>query len=908
MANTNIFVPIKGRGGAVPEYGNTQAPVSAGSTGSARLEGGAVQIANAYNLAHYKGEDGGFDWAALAKAAQAGQGLVGTAQDFYDKRSRAYVDEAVLRAREEMEAWRTDYDQTHQGQNGLQAAADYQKAWARISDAHMKGLRKNGVNGPYERLAFLHLRENGLHYGNQGVQFQKQQDKVWNTSIFEGEKSSLLKEVRNDPDNALYQGFLTHGVLESYKRLHPGENTSAFEAELRKQITKERLNTYILCEEYGKARLTLSGASGGSSYGGIGALAVGHESGGDPGKVSPDTSGSYSYGLFQFNSKPGGTAHSFMPFLQKNHPKLYAALGNGYLKVGSKEFNQVFHDVANGEMKDEMIMAQQEHLYAEYAAPVEKKLGGTEFQKKFDNNRGYKEVLLSTAIQHGPDGAARIMREAWGKVDKNADPQTQLEQFIHVTYQLRGRSGEFKTALSEKEGEAAKEKFMAGLRGRYAKEEAQALEMARGGSVSSGQGQGGKRPEMYVAYDNPEGMTEKGNIDIANRPQVKNADGSISTVRSMSFEIDGKQVLVPTVSEDGKILSEKEAVDEYVKSGKHLGIFDSVDHANTYAQKLHKQQEKMYLREDKSGGAVSNIPDLSASETYYYKNMIKAGEMRKTENQILSSFAGNPQKGLKELSTPEGWAKYGLDATQAEKVIKLLQTQWTHQQKVEKQQRENYESRVYTDAVNIAVGAGGQKADPVKAYQMIAEDQILDGESKMKALKAIREGMIDKDDPAYVVDIKNRIAQGAVVPDSELARAMAAGQLSSKTKDQLLKMRDMTAGPQGEIIKAAFNAMNDAYKKSMMADGTPEQAQAHYAALHELQTTIDQAKANGTVMEILNPSSPKYVLPAIMQRHQLTMRDQVDALQNRVKNDLNPNKRLPNETPQEYLKRRNGGK
>lgn len=41
------------------------------------------------------------------------------------------------------------------------------------------------------------------------------------------------------------------------------------------------------------------------------------------------------------------------------------------------------------------------------------------------------------------------------------------------------------------------------------------------------------------------GMLEAGNLDLSRRPEVKNKDGSISTVRSMSVGIDGKNILFP---------------------------------------------------------------------------------------------------------------------------------------------------------------------------------------------------------------------------------------------------------------------------------------------------------------------------------------------------------------------------
>lgn len=85
-----------------------------------------------------------------------------------------------------------------------------------------------------------------------------------------------------------------------------------------------------------------------------------------------------------------------------------------------------------------------------------------------------------------------------------------------------------------------------------------------------------------------------GNIDLYKRPQVKNADSSISTVRSLSFNDGNNEVLIPTVSNDGRILSDDDAIDNYYKTGQYLGKFNTVDEANNYAQRLHDEQDRYY--------------------------------------------------------------------------------------------------------------------------------------------------------------------------------------------------------------------------------------------------------------------------------------------------------------------------
>lgn len=146
-----------------------------------------------------------------------------------------------------------------------------------------------------------------------------------------------------------------------------------------------------------------------------------------------------------------------------------------------------------------------------------------------------------------------------------------------------------------------------------------------------------------------------GNIDLATRPRVKNADGSISTVRSISVNVDGKEVLIPTVVGD-RVVSNDEAIREYKRTGKHLGIFADVASANQAAQSIHESEAAKLMADPQKVYLDDQGNQITGTSTYLDEqgNAVTPPKADKPDNGIgtflshaASSF--NPLPALVEM-------------------------------------------------------------------------------------------------------------------------------------------------------------------------------------------------------------------------------------------------------------------
>jgi hypothetical protein len=138
----------------------------------------------------------------------------------------------------------------------------------------------------------------------------------------------------------------------------------------------------------------------------------------------------------------------------------------------------------------------------------------------------------------------------------------------------------------------------------------------------------GPSGKPLYAVGKPAGLVKAGNIDVNHRPVAQNADGSISTVRSISIGVGGKEVLIPTVV-NGKVVSNQEAIAHYKATGENLGTFASVAAANKYAESLHNEQ----------AGSYHTFPPLP-----------RVAVARLTSEQLAAHLADNYSRNLATLS------------------------------------------------------------------------------------------------------------------------------------------------------------------------------------------------------------------------------------------------------------------
>lgn len=326
--------------------------------------------------------------------------------------------------------------------------------------------------------------------------------------------------------------------------------------------------------------------------------------------------------------------------------------------------------------------------------------------------------------------------------------------------------------------------------------------------------------------DQATGMLEQGNIDLNARPTVKNSDGSISTVRSISANFDGQEVLIPTVSDDGKILSDEDAVKTYLRTGKHLGKFDNPDDATAYAESLHDQQAKRY------GAGTVGEGFKEDNQLYQHLTSIGVGLMKQQQTDpaaYVAKYSQTVQRAFataQQDGTPEAYQAYA-------------RTTLAEQQRLGVQQ-----PKLLPDAAadQLVANFNSQLDGGESASVMIEQQQELWGKDFPAVLQQVGNKLPAE---AQVIatglpkDIAARMASVATIKDSELNAGLQKGQKDTIEQSVSTAMAPFAKSLQGQ--SGGINTYNTMY-----------QAAARTATSYVLQGMDPEKAASKVVNGMVN--------------------------------------------------------
>jgi hypothetical protein len=156
-------------------------------------------------------------------------------------------------------------------------------------------------------------------------------------------------------------------------------------------------------------KASAAGPSGGSSGGSLGSLSAKYESGGRGAGVIGNNAGDWggkSYGTYQIASNTG-TMNSFMSYLKNYDRTMYNSLSKH--KVGSSGFDNAWKSLANN---NKFGLAQHAFIKSSHYDPANNKVKsglGIDINKR---SKAVQDVLWSTAVQHGSQGAYNVFKGA----------------------------------------------------------------------------------------------------------------------------------------------------------------------------------------------------------------------------------------------------------------------------------------------------------------------------------------------------------------------------------------------------------------------------------------------------------------------------------------------------------------
>lgn len=402
--------------------------------------------------------------------------------------------------------------------------------------------------------------------------------------------------------------------------------------------------------------------------------------------------------------------------------------------------------------------------------------------------------------------------------------------------------------------------------------------------------------EQGLVFRNAEdvaGIKASGEVLVANLTNPSIAEPAIDSICKNAESIANRKGL----GEAARAQFIKDALSESITPA----IAAQID-----AEKLSTARTALLYYKDKIGTA--NALKLQARIQAKGREL-EARNRAAQEMNFLNAFASDPLKGIAEISTPEGQAKYGMDAKTAMGLRGMLQTQWSFNKQVEKEQRDNYTTHAINGIYGVLTGDPQKNVapDPAKAYQML-QDSSLDAVTKIEMGRKLEEGTFGKvRDPGAVNDMARRIVAGEITSDAPIDTMLALGKASVGDVAALKAMRKDMEGPLKDYGKRWDSLVNNAYARVQIAAGTPEAAIKEDRARSQGMKLIKEAYEKGGD-EAVEKLFGGDMLMTVLNNNRTDLHDMVSHYVTVTKAGSPQDSKLhrPGESGAEYLSRRLG--
>lgn len=328
----------------------------------------------------------------------------------------ARVSDAVSAARREFEVWKNQYNQKNQGRLALNAQADYMQAWQEISRKYQDQWQgpENEIFGDAlrEKLA----EEGLLNAARSGGAWEFHQRERWLDSQLAAQTDEFIRYAGNNPHDLPGIAQKWGDVKFAYEN-RPGINHNAELAKIRERGIEAVITRHMANGNLDDADRLLEWVrnSGANMRGHISAQ---FESGSSNATIGYDSNGGTSYGKYQLSSRQGSLkgwvdhiakrdetgraiAAEIAPLLaQANTGSRKGALPEKWKELAA-QYGEYFEST------------QREYLMASHYEPALKSIKSQALREMILDDDSLQEMLYSTAVQHGPAGAASVLNAAW---------------------------------------------------------------------------------------------------------------------------------------------------------------------------------------------------------------------------------------------------------------------------------------------------------------------------------------------------------------------------------------------------------------------------------------------------------------------------------------------------------------